>query len=292
MEIVPGFPVRRKIVLAAGFFKIWMVPPVMVFVAGWIFLGGYLFQKSLLKYSGERRVKYGTGVLTSFLCGLVGGLPAFAALWISFQKEEGGTITRFAFLAGGIVVGVISFAVIGYLVVFTMFKKLSAKTAFSVSLTPLVVIIALGGAVGVSCGIPVVYQKRKETRINKHIYQTLVKLEKIHDVLFRKYVTDPPETLDILIEQEVLTRDDLISPAKPDGKGFFYYPPFKILHQPGENTDELLACDYSENYDGEYYVVIYTYGRAIRLGEHAFNSVLDRPINKEFAEAFRKADSK
>ena len=277
--------------LAAGLFKVWMVPPIMVFIAGWIFLGGYLFQKSLLKHSGQRRVNYGTGVLTAFLSGLVGAMPAMIALWAGLMLGAS-TSHRLVFLILGAAAGAITFTVVGYLVVLTMFKKLSAKAAFSVSLMPLVVIIALGGAVAVGCGVPAYFQKQKENRMNEHANETYRKLSKIHDILFRKFATNPPKTLGVLVEQKLLSKDDITSPAKPDGKGFFYHPPVKILFRPGDNPDEVLVCDFSENFDGESYVVVYTYGKVDRLGQHAFKAVLDRPVNKEFAEAFRKADIK
>lgn len=263
----------------------------MIFMAGWIFLGGYLFQKSLLKYSGERRVDYGTGVLTSFLSGLVGAMLVMAALWAGLKLGEG-TPSRLAYLIIGATAGLISFAVVGYLVVFAMFRKLSAQTVFFVSLRPLVMVIVLGGAVAASCGVPAYFQKQKENVINRHANETYQKLSRIHNVLLRNFATDPPKTLDVLVEQKLLPEDDIVSPAKPAGKGFFYYPPVKVSYQPRDNMDELLVCDYSENFDGEYYVVVYTYGRAARLGEHAFKAVLARPVNKKFAEAFRKADSR
>ena len=272
-------------------FKIWMVPLIGIFIAGWIFLGGYMFQKSLLKHSDQRRVKYGAGVLTSLLCGLVGGLPMMAAVYAG-MKLGADTPNRLLFFIIGSIAGLISFIAVGYLVVFTMFKKLSAKTALSASLIPLVVIIALGGAVGLACGIPAFYQNRKDNTTARLAVETILKLSRIHDVLLRKFATDPPKTLDVLVEQQLLSKNDITSPAKPDGKGFFYYPPDRILSRNNDHVDELLACDYSENFDGEDYVVVYTYGMATRLGEHAFKAVLNKPINEKFAKAFRKADRK
>jgi len=164
-----------------------------------------LVSKTLVKHSAQRRVTYGTGVLTAFLSGLVGAMPAMIALWAGLKLGED-TPNRLAFLILGAAAGVITFTVVGYLVVFTMFKKLSAKTALSVSLMPLVVIIAIGGAVAVGCGVPAYFQKQKENAINQHANETYQKLSKIHDALYRNFATNPPKTLEVLVEQKQIGR--------------------------------------------------------------------------------------
>ncbi|MCK5113600.1 MAG: hypothetical protein KAR11_02410 [Phycisphaerae bacterium] len=277
--------------LAAGLVQIWMIPPMLILLGGWIFFGGYLFQKSLLKHTDKRRVSYGSGVLTSFLCGSVGGVPAVLALFMGMNLGSG--TGRMVSIILSAVAGLICFAVIAYLVVWTMLKKESAKTSFRVALVPIVVIIALGGVIGVGCGIPAYFQAQHRGFLNSQVAPTQMKLVQIYKALLRNFPTDPPQTLDVLIEKKLIPEDGLTSSAKPDGKGFFYHPPNKLLTRlDPEHQDQLLACDFAENFDGEFYCVIYTYGAPAVLGEQAFKVVLDEPINKEFAEAFRKADEK
>lgn len=101
---------------------------------------------------------------------------------------------------------------------------------------------------------------------------------------------DEAVTLDRLLEKKVITEVGLLCPhaGREGGRGYFYRPP-----DVRDDAERLVACDLRpHSSDDNSRGVLYANGLAKAVTPEEFEKELAKPLNKAFAEAFRKAGGK
>jgi hypothetical protein len=270
------------------YFQIWQVPIILLLVFGWIFGGGYLFQVMLVRKTGNRRIKLGHGILVSLLSGMAGVIASFALISLGralFPIKPG----DFPIPVVGIVFSIIGFLVVAYLVVFAM-HQLSATRTIAVCLPSIAGIFLLAAILLPITGY-FTYQKVRDTRRQKaKIEATSEHFQMIYKALMQHGPSKPPVSLTDLVQEKLLPKGALISPANPSGRGFFYYPSRLAIQR--DEDKKLLACDYRENFGGQGRTVLYTDGDKQFLEPSAFQAALGDSWNADFAKALQEAESK
>ncbi len=136
---------------ASEYLRWWMGILLVVFLLGWLWWGGRLFRKGLLKYSQKQQVSLGRGIWVSFASGLIGAAAAGVMYLVgntALPPPPGSTNPISVF---GVVLAVPTFAIIAYLLVFSMFRMSAGKT-LKACVPPLVSTILLAGIIGAACG--------------------------------------------------------------------------------------------------------------------------------------------
>ncbi len=145
-------------------------------------------------------------------------------------------------------------------------------------------IVVTGIALLVSVLMPVLSEARDQAR--RDTCETNIRSIKVGVRMHEDRHGAPPANLDILVEQELLSREKLRCPAA-EGRGYddyFYHPPAD-----GAPPRTLIACDFRDNHNDRRHVLDY-YGRVDWMTEQSFRELLERPENADFARALRKAE--
>lgn len=265
-------------------FQIWQIPFILVFIAAWIFGGGFLFRKTFSRFPENKRMTLARGILVSLLSGMLGSITAAIVFKTSWKVLDMPIVS--------LIIAVPFFVIMAYLVVFSMFKH-SAWQTLRASLLPLGAILVLAGVIGSACGIPAIATRRAFIKEQGLQIQTAQNLHKIFGIISSR-PEKLPESLEELLKIKDMNPDWLKSPANPSRKiGFFYLKPDRISFS--KNNQKILACDFGDNFANfpeQGRVVLYTHGNPRFLPSSSFASLLKNPENKEFAEALKKSESK
>ncbi len=102
--------------------------------------------------------------------------------------------------------------------------------------------------------------------------------------LYREREEQMPPNLDALIEDGLMDEDILECPAAESERDsdYFYHPPAEDAPK-----ETLIACDYRNNHDGHRNALDLE-GTVHWVTEEAFQQLLDKPENADFARALRE----
>ena len=273
---------------ASDYFHRWQIPLVLILLFGWIVGGGYLFQRGFAPHVKNRRQdQLARGMLVSFLSGSIGLIIA----WVFYKAGSLLVTERLGIPVSltGTAMAAIGFLGISYLVVYAM-HKLTVKQTLRLWILPIGGTCILGLAVLSACAIPAYYIRRDDIKRRVAIRGGLDNLIRIHRAIFARSASQPPKTLEEMVDGKLLLKKDLKNPADPSHEIGFFYMPRRLRSSRDEGVEELMVVSYPAPDVGR--LVLYTYGEANYLGEESFRSLLERPENKKFAEALQKAIEK
>lgn len=269
------------------YLHVWQLPLFAVFFFGWLVVGGYLIQNRFAKATDNRRYKFGRGVLVSFLAGS-GGAMAGGALGM-----VGNTIfeaDKHPISLAAVILMLVGFVFFSLLIIFAM-HHLSFKQTASAAAPAVGFIILLAALVGGISYFPAHASRQDQLQRARMINKTIQQMKTIHNALLQHGGGNPPESLQVLVEKELIEKEDIQSPPRPDGPGFFYYPPEKITYSGNDDELELIVVDYAGNQPGGERVVLYSHGMIQSLGPGQFDAIVSRPENRQFREALQRAES-
>ncbi|KKK97720.1 hypothetical protein LCGC14_2649920, partial [marine sediment metagenome] len=237
----------------------WMVVLIFaVFFPGWLWGGGYLFRKSLLKHSQKRRITLGRGILVSFLSGLTGAIAGGVIYLVGKTAWPPPPESTNPVSIWGIILAVPTFAIIAYLVVFSM-SRMSVGKTLKTCAWPLVSTIILSGIIGTVCGLAVDSSIKKKVRQNRLIRHTMENFVEIFEAIMRKDPTDPPASLEGLVGVKDFDPKVLQNPANPSGRGYFYVPT-PLVARRRDVKKKILVCDFREDSVRDLRIVLFNNG--------------------------------
>jgi hypothetical protein len=271
---------------AADYFQVWQLPVILVLIVGWLVGGGYLFLLGLRNVTESKRVKFGRGILLSFLSGLIGAMAGVALLWLGqvLLPPTG----KFPISKWGVGMASLGYLFMGYFIVFAM-NKLSAKETLRLSAPPLLATLIGGGIILGTCAWFAHKSVIIDRRYEGYKGETMIRLDRIYRTIERRGPSKPPENLQVLVEEKLVQEDAIKSPAKPKGPGFFYVPSPLDLRRTEENK-KILACDYRANFGDRGRTVLFTDGSLRFYQPSGFARLLRDPDNQAFAEALKQAE--
>lgn len=270
----------------------WMVLLILlVFFPGWLWGGGYLFRKSLLKHTQKKRVSLGRGILVSLLSGTTGAIAGGVIYLVGKTTWPPPPESTSPISVWGVALAVPTFFILAYLVVFSM-SRMSAGKTLKACVLPLLSTIILSGIIGTVCGLAVDSSIKKKVHQTRLIIHTMENFREIHRAIARKDPTDPPATLKGLVGVKDFDPKFIENPVNPSGRGYFYVSTPLFRRNRVDEKRKILACDFREDSVRDRRIVLFNDGRVEDFGEQAFQGLLRNPENKEFGELLRKAEGK
>ena len=224
--------------------------------------------------------------MVSFLSGLTGAIAGGVIYLVGETAWPPPPESTNPVSVWGIILAVPTFAIIAYLVVFSM-SRMSVGKTLKACAWPLVSTIILSGIIGTVCGLAVDSSIKKKMQENRLIRHTMENFVEIFEAIRRKDPTDPPATLEGLVGVKDFDPKVLQNPANPSGRGYFY-----VSTPLDRREKKILVCDFREDSVRDLRIVLFNNGRVEDFGERAFQDLLRNPENKEFRELLRKAEGK
>jgi hypothetical protein len=272
----------------SDYLAIWQLPVMAIVLFGWLVGGGYLFQRTLSKATDNRRFKFAKGVQVSLLAGLAGVFSAFIMYLVGNNLILPGEADMPVSIPG-VILAVIALLVMSVLTVWAMFPLSFGQTARACAL-PIGSVFLLILVAGTGVGIPTYYTREANIRQADNINATIGQVNRIYLAMIRNGRDQPPASLQELVKLEYIEPETLISPANPDGPGFFYHQP-DVIEPPSPDSQKVLMCDFRDNFNGKGRTVLYHNSVIHFLPETSFQSLMMDPVNREFAKALQKAES-
>jgi len=264
----------------------WQLPLFAVFVFGWLLGGGYLLHRSLRGALPRRGAALGRCVLASLLAGAM-VLIAAGAVFVLFQTI--GDRAEVNLKRVGAAIAIVAGIPMWFLVLHAMFALPMARI-LGLGWPAVGGVLVLGLAVGAGAILPartLVLRQRQRDR-------SVIRLQTIHDLIetnFERPLARAPRALQELVDERILSPQELRSPCNPGREIGYFYIPSRSLPRP-DRTEELRACEFSHSYSDAGRVVLFRNGYCDWVPASEFERLLGLEENKEFAAAFREADKK
>jgi len=263
---------------------IWQLPLFLALAVGWLWGGGWLLHRSLLRKGYPKRIRRPRCVLIFLLAGLGGAATGAVFFLLCLTVGD-----RFdvSLLIPAIVVATLVLFAVAFLIVYAMLE-LSLPAAAKASAVPMLVMFLWLAAVGTATAVPAyiirVRNYRREACRNNFFF--------IVEELYRyqQRFGSPPPNLQALVDLNFLEAKHLTCPARPDRKpGYFYLPATLQTH--GPEAERIILCDFRDNHPN---------GRNVLLANGQFNwysteeseNLLRRDLNAEFAAALARAEGR
>lgn len=268
---------------ASDYTFIWQLPLVLIFLFGWIVGGGALFHRALSPHLTKKKKKtFLHGVFISLVSGTVAGIGGMIAMFVGSEfLPKSGPVSIIALILAGVVLWVV-----WYLVVYAM-HDLPGKLTMKLAWVPITSVFLLGAVVATACAVPAYRLRMEQVEMQRRAGMGLQNLSMIYGALRGYPSQGAPKSLEELIEKELIEDGMIKNPLDPDrAVGFFYFP--QPINRRIEKKEMILACSYS--IDEAPRLVLLMGGEVASMGEGSFESYLERPENKAFAEAYLKSN--
>lgn len=267
------------------YLAIWQLPLMAILLFGWLLGGGYLFQRTLSKATQNKRFSFAKGVQVSLLAGLAGVITAGLLYLVGSVLIHGGT-PELPISIPGVILALLGLLGMSLLVVWAMFPLELPQIARACVL-PVGAIFALFVVILVGAGIPTYYTRQSNIQRIELQHTTIERFQKIYNALLKKGREQPPETLQRLVELQLIEPEDIQSPAST--KGFFYHPP-EVINTQNQEERKVILCDFRSTFPGKGRTVLYENGLIEFLPEPSFQNLMLDPVNEDFDAALRKAE--
>ena len=270
---------------ASDYTFIWQIPLILIFLFGWIVGGGALFHRALSPHLTKKKKKtFLHGVFVSLVSGTVAGIGAMIAMFVGSEllpKWEDSPVSIIALiLAAGVL------WVVWYMVVYAM-HDLPGKLTMKLAWVPITSVCLLGAVVATACAVPAYRMRMAQVETQRRAGMGLQNLSMIYAALRGYPSQGAPKSLEELVEKELIEDEMIKNPLDPDrAVGFFYLP--QPINRRAESREVILACSYA--IDEAPRLVLLMGGEVASMGEGSFESYLERPENKAFAEAYLKSN--
>lgn len=251
----------------------WQLLPITVILAAWVYGGGRLLRRSLKRLNPETFAKLQfkkTAVIV--LIAVSAGLLTAGIAAKSVRSLEGGIF------AIGLTSSIL-FILVTFSVLFAMFH-LTLSQSFKAFLPALILIGSVGLVVGsltATLAHKWTWEKRRQT-------ECLGQLQLIWQglAIYQTRLNALPDTLQQLVDKNIIKQDYLCC---SEGQLYFYRP---VATRMKSDDERLVTCDIqSPHPDGR--SVLLANGDVLCLDKKDFESRLQDPSNKEFAEALKAA---
>jgi MFS family permease len=270
----------------------WQLPAILIFIVGWVWGGGVLLRKSVVKNHPEmtRKTTLNKCILSSLLSGL-GAFFAFgvvAYMFYAIASFKGGMFTSSSIIIPAFAIGCILMVAVGFMILYSMFQLSFAQTIRLVAPMAFLV-LGLGIVLGTATAVPTVVAGNRtldQTACIMNMRQILSSATQYE----RQFGSPAPDIKSLLDTQSLKPEFAVCPSAKDQPVGYFLYP----LLTPGEkdkpSADQLRACDFRSNHGGRGRVVLMLNGDINWEDESEFQTLLNKPVNAGFAKALQAVD--
>jgi hypothetical protein len=276
-QALQPFPTTRGDILL-DYLELWHLPLLIgVLPVLWIVLGGYLFQKGLIKHTTKRRIPLSDGIVASLLSGGCGGAVAIIPILLVLMKIK--TIT--ALIVASIFGSVLFFAV-GVMTFACLHQKLDLRKVIRITTIPLATILLSAILLGGLCA-GASYSKHEKIIANRALIQAAGdKMDSLR-LLLRHNDNNMPSSLEELVRLERAKPEDLTSPLlKGKPIGFLYAQPLipptiKLKHK-----QIILIAPPCETLGDKHVLILTTTGTLRTIPVDQLDSYLDYDVNKHW----------
>jgi len=262
----------------------WQIPLFVALLVGWLWGGGWLLHRSLLRRGYPKRIRRPRCVLIFLLGGLAGS--AAGAVFFKLFHTAGDRFDTNLLVPGMAAATVVLFGV-AFLIIYAMLE-LSLPAALKASAVPMLAMFLWLAAVATSIALPAyIIRMRDNRRASCHR-----QLFFIYDELARYQLRfgAPAPNLQALVDLNYLDAKYLTCPAEPDKKpGYFYLP--ATLQTRGDEAERIILCDFRGNHSGGRNVLLAS-GQPNWYSTAEFEDRLTRELNAEFAAALARAEGR
>ncbi len=264
----------------------WQLPLFALLVVGWLIGGGYLIHRLYSPHVSRQQRGLGRGILASLLGGGA-GLFAVGACLMLFKSI--GTWLDAKLTVPGLLVGGVAGAGMFLIVLYALYA-ISPRQVFGRGAIVLAALLLFGGGVGAGIFLPArpMYLQQVRRSLSR---DRLASIEQSIQIYIGRHAM-PPDTLEDLVADGLLSKDFLRSPADREPRrsvGYFILPRTPLVRD--NETPILRGAELSHEDTSVGRVVSYANTEVVWLQAAEFEEVLSRSENRRFAEAFRKADA-
>ena len=271
-----------------SYLHVWQWAPVGFFIVAWLLGGGWLFQRELLKASGvpQRRVRFGRGMLASFVTGLAGVFVGLLVwfLFYSMAKRFEEPALNYAGIAAGVAAALVAAYLAAYVVL-----GLPARRTLAVTWRPVAAVFALAAIVTAACAPASIAQTRTAQAKEDCALNMTAIANSFH---FQRFL-ETPQSLRDLVANKLLHDEQIRCPACK--KEYFYMPVKQAANINGSINKTLgkmlVVCDLAGNHPGGRQVVFADWSSGWKT-DSEFDELLKLPVNETFAKELQKAESK
>ena len=274
---------------ARDYLHIWQLPIFLVFVAGWIFGGGWLLHRAFRKYGYKKRLSVRRCFACSLLAGGAGGVSAMIVFFL-FRAIGAAAHTNLNIL--GMILATAIMVTIALLVLYAMFD-MPMRQMVATAAVPVAAVMVLAVALAAAAGLPAYRIRRRQIQSGRQIGLSLRNLARI-DRAIRLYWSasrTPPDNLTRLVEKEYINADDLRQPGGADQSFRYFYLPAPPVPA-GQETRKIQACSSILLGDGEFRAVLLVNGNCRLYDKRNFQILLDLTENTAFAAFLRAEEGK
>ncbi len=243
----------------------------------WIVLGGYLFQKGLIKHTIKRRIPLSDGIIASLLSGGAGGAVAIIPILVVMMKMK----SIPALIVASLLAGVLFFAV-GVMTFACLHQKLDLRKVIRITTIPLAAILLSGILVGTLCAVPSHF-KRKRQIANKALIQAAGKKMSILCDKLTININNMPTSLEAMVRQGRVKPEDLTSPLlKGKPIGFLYAQPVVPPNRKQQHKQIILIAPPCKTLGDKHVLVLTTTGALRSIPVNQFDGYLKNDVNKHW----------